>query len=278
MNRKSVFKIASAALFAFLSVAPAGATSYYSVSWGNPQFPEGFVDLRGRLAPNLEVNARAGIFGLRATGGSSPFNFLAVCVDAREYLFAQGSPQLYAMEQLQNYTQIPNSPSFPNSAVTLSAQRRTLLEQLYFVAGNAAIQGNNISSAAFQLAVWEIATETLDSNPYNGDLTLSSGAVRVTGSGDDIQARNQANAYLAMLNQSTDIQRLYIWSPVRAIRNSGGTIIGYERVVGQELLTPAPEPGLYAVMAAGLVAAYWRAKKKPATPADEQAGSETQTA
>lgn len=250
---------------AVLTVAPSLAASYYSVSWGPNHYPEGSVDVRGYVAPGRQVDARVGMFGLRASSpGNTPFDILALCVDARENLFAGGAPQLYAVEYLTNYTTVPNAAAAPNAAPVLSAQRRLLLEQLFFAASNSAISGGNIASAGFQEAVWEIATETLDANPYDGDLTLSSGNVRITGPGDDTQVRDQANSYLGMLSSSTGVQRLRIWSPVREIRNSLGAVTGYERVAGQELLTPAPEPGFYAVLALGLFVAYWRTRTREA--------------
>ena len=251
-------------LFAFSLAEPAKAISYYNVSWDSPRFPEGSVNVQGYVSPGRQITADVGIFGLRfrnATEG--PWDFMAVCADPRENLFPNGSPQLYAVEDLSSYTTIPNAPGASNSAISLSSQRKTLLSQLFFVAGRAAINGNSIASAAFQEAVWEIIGENLDSNPYNGDLNLGSGAVRITGSGDDIQVRNQANAYLAMLNPSVQTSMaLKLWSPVREIRNSSGVVIGYERIAGQELLTPVPEPALYAVLVVGLAAAVWRTKRR----------------
>lgn len=266
---KSVVNRVCGALFvAGLSMHVATATNYYSVGWGASRFPEGHVDVLGYITPGREVHARVGMFGLRASGadGNGPWDFMAVCVDPREWLFAAGSPQLYAVEDLSVYTLIPNAIGAATAAIALSPQRKSLLEQLYFVAGAAAISGNNVSSAAFQEAVWEIVGETLDSDPYNGDLSLSSGAVRITGSGDDVSVRNQANAYLGMLNASSAATRLRIWSPVREVRNYLGQVTGYERIVGQELLTPVPEPALYAVLALGLLGIFGLTRRSAAVP------------
>jgi hypothetical protein len=255
-----------------LSLAqPAKATSYYSVSWDSPHFPEGSVNVQGYVSPGRQINAEVGIFGLRFRNSTEgPWDFMAVCADPRENLFPYGSPQLYAVEDLSSYTTIPNAPGASNSAISLSTQRKTLLSQLFFVAGRTAINGNSIASAAFQEAVWEIIGENLDSNPYNGDLNLGSGAVRITGSGDDIQVRNQANAYLAMLNSNVQTSmNLKLWSPVREVRNASGAIVGYERIAGQELLTPVPEPALYGVLALGLAGAMWLTRRRRRIPAAE---------
>jgi hypothetical protein len=225
----------SAVFIALTSVAPLAADAVY-VQRDSPLFPYGSVAVTGDLSSSRSGTFSSGIFGLKSSANSGgPYApFWAVCVDANQNLFS--GTQLYFREDLDAYTSI--LPNTDPPAPPLTPARMALLEQAYFV-GWADAQTSATKSSAFQWMIWNIARDT--------DMTVTSGDVKITGSGDDDLVEAQANTYLASITAATPRMDLVIWSPVQL--ESNGT---YTRVAGQELLTPVPEPGYFAIAGAGL--------------------------
>lgn len=236
----------SAVFITFAATTPLAADAVY-VQRSSNLFPYGSVVVAGDVSSSRSGTFSAGIFGLQSSQNSAgPYSpFWAVCVDSNQNLFSSGTTQLYFREDLDSYTSI--LPNVDPPAPPLSAAQMALLEQAYWV-GWADAKTSSVKSAAFQWMIWNIARDT--------DMTVSSGAVKITGTGDDDDVEAQANAYMAMINPvSTPRLDLIIWSPVRL--ESNGT---YTRVNGQELLTPVPEPGYFLLAGAGLACLIARRK------------------
>ncbi len=232
-------------------------------------FSNGSVPVSGRSV-GTAFSAHSGVFSLEYFNGAKWVDFKAVCIDANEFLF--GGTMLYYVQTLPaNTTVQPVAPHAPPVFGPGNAARVENLRKLYTVGWTDAIAdtGPGITtqeqtkSAAFQWAAWNVVRDT--------DLTVTNSGndatnpVRITGSTTaQLNVRNQANAYLSAmnsLNPATVLSNLLIWTPVKAIKDPTGAVIGYERVAGQELVNPVPEPGFLALLGAGIAAVIFTKRR-----------------
>jgi len=227
-----------------------------TVQWDSNMFPAGYQNMSGSVIPGPASGPYSvGIFGLEFnTSNDVPDagyqDFRAICIDASEHLFAGGAPQLYYVQTLSSYPAAIVSGT--GYGPTLDAAQRDELAKLFTVgwADAQPTPKNDVKSAAFQWAAWEIGRET------SPTLDVSSGAVQYS---NNDAVRDQANAYLSALQQSNvTASSVLIWSPVKWENNQ------YVRVAGQELLTlsPVPEPAHFGVLlAVGVAYLIWHKRR-----------------
>jgi hypothetical protein len=166
----------------------ASASTLDSVSLTLSGWSDGYAAVNLNIGPSYTVGA--GRFAGTANGDAS---FLTYCTDIYQS-FHWNTPYVY--------TRVANG-----SAHGLTVQQGDLLGKLYTLAGLGV--HDSTSSAAFQLAVWEVVNESAG-HPF--DVNPGQGAFYVTSGGD--AARSQANALLAGISlgtaaQAWDAQRLY---------------------------------------------------------------------
>jgi hypothetical protein len=217
---------------------------------------------------NLQKSSavQAGIFSLRWEPGpgidtSTYNNFRAVCFDPFEIFWSsavnangEGDSEItHYVGTLGNYPNPPDSVPSQTNYPTLSNQKKDDLRRLYNLAFDQV--DTKIKAAAFQVAVWEIVGETTSS--YN--VLTNNGTFYTnwtTSGGDGTQAAAQANTWLSSLASATPVE-LLAWSPVYKYAPND-----WRRAVGQELLTPTPEPHFYGVLAAGMVGLFVAARRR----------------
>ena len=166
----------------------------------------------------------AGGFSTKLNGGAT---FVSFCIDLYQTL-SFGAP-------IAGYTQVDGS-LYPFTNLNADADLSRL-----FTAYGAVATASSTNSAAFQTAVWEIAYETA-LVPYN----LATGNAQFTG---DAAALAQASAWLGALGTLDKVTITALANPTR-----------------QDVLfsTPVPEPGTYALLAAGLAALGFTSRKRRA--------------
>ena len=181
----------------------------------------------------VDTSAQTGYIGAgeltgRLTSNGQTSSFLTYCTDIYQG-FSMGVSSAYELVAT-------------GSSHGLTLRQEDLLGKLYTLAGPAVDTTNE--SAAFQLAVWEIVTESSNSlNILSGNFYLERG-------GSTAQ-RNLANSWLTAIDSSSAIkgysaQRLY----------SGSTqdfVVFKMRLPGEEQRTGVPEPTSFAL--AGLALA-----------------------
>ena len=175
-------------------------------------------------APNVaKVNTvGAGGFVTILNGGPS---FTSYCIDLYQTLN-------FADPAYTGYNIVPGSlHAFANSNANVDLGR-------LFGAGHTI--SDSVTSAAFQVAIWEIAYET--SGTY--DLTKGS-ATFAGGAGGPTSALTLANTWLGSLG------------------SHGVSITALESAEHQDVVyaTPVPEPETYALMLAGLGVVCWLGRK-----------------
>jgi len=188
-------------------------------------FEYGSVDVNVATNPPVPAaavtHANAGAFNANINGGPT---FEAFCLDVWQFLsFNQG----YSLGIGSDYTYRPSLVGYTTNAGTLTQGAIDNLSRLYTEA-HSSIIGNATNSAAFQLAVWEIAYET--PNNYN----LASGNFYSTGPG---AVTSIATGWLTSLGN---------YAPIYSV--SGYVSETYQDVV----VFSVPEPETYAMMLAGL--------------------------
>lgn len=218
----------------------------------NPLFPlNNYTNVQGTPAPGVSGTFSSGIFGLKydVLGAPEVYTpFSAICVDASEYLFST-NPTLHYVQSFDDYPANVSDPA-PDNTPDFTPLQRELLEKLFTIGWqNAQLNGTN--AAAFQWAAWEIARDT-----QSAPLSLSNGNVTIT---NDNAVRQKANVYLSAIQTDTIRTPLVMWSPV--IQLAGG---GFQRIAGQELLTPVPEPGYLALLAGGFGALIYIRRRQMA--------------
>lgn len=151
------------------------------------------------------------------TTSSNGTSFLAYCIDP--FQWASSTPTAYTQSSLSSL------------GSSQAADVTRLYSQSY-----ASTSGNNANSAAFQLALWELA---------NDDGVLTSGAVRTTSSTNDsiVAAANNmiSNAKTGAAGSSNYSFNLYTNSNQQDFL-----------VASVSSVSPVPEPNTYALMIAGL--------------------------
>ena len=157
-------------------------------------------------------------------------SFTSFCIDLYESL---GLSSTYS-----DYTAVPGTAhawTNPNAEADLSR---------LFTAFGAVSTASSTNSAAFQTAVWEIAYET------SGAYDLAAGNAMFTGDAGSIA---QASMWLNNLG-AVDAVNLMV---LESLATRDGP--GHQDVV---FSTPVPEPGTYALMAAGLAAMVFVARRR----------------
>jgi hypothetical protein len=177
-------------------------------------------------APATSGSTGAGGFSTQLNSGPT---FASFCIDLYQHL---GFNTPYA-----DYTAVAaNSFGFlnPNAAADLGR---------LFTAYGAVSTASSTKSAAFQTAIWEIVDETA-AGPYS----LTSGNAKFTG---DAAALAQATQWLGALGTMNTVHLTVLHSDI------------HQDVIFAT--TAVPEPGTYALMAAGLAAMGFVARRrKPA--------------
>ncbi len=152
--------------------------------------------------------------GSTASNGTS---FLAYCIDPTQW--ASSTPTLYTVSDLSAL------------GSSQAAEVTKLYSQSY-----ASTSGNNLNSAAFQIALWELAKD---------DGVLTTGAVQTTSS----TGASVINAASSMISNA----KTGIAGPANYSFNLYSNSAQQDFLVASESsVSPVPEPNTYALMIAGL--------------------------
>jgi hypothetical protein len=173
-------------------------------------------------APSISRTVSAGGFKMTDTSGPAPAagtSFMAWCVDIYGTLTSSTAYTLKTGEQFYG----------------VGSSNVTSLERLASYAFDHWTGADNVASAAFQLAVWEVVTESAKT------YSLSSDNFTVTGG--DMGTRNLADSWLAQVNAGTYAidQTLGVWQ-----KGAGST------TQNLAVFAPIPEPQTYTMLIAGL--------------------------
>ena len=193
-------------------------------------FADGYKSVNYKLsAPNVakQGSANAGGFDTSVNGGPS---FVSYCVDLYQTIGFNAS--------YSGYTEVLGSAfSFANTNANNDLAK-------LFSAGH--VVNSAKTSAAFQIAVWEIAYET--SGLYN----LGNGAAKFWGGGASSSgALTLASGWLANLASITDV-------------DVGIHVLESSRRQDMVYAAPVPEPSTYALMLAGLAGVGLVARRRRA--------------
>jgi hypothetical protein len=227
-----VLTVALAAAALTLSFTPAKAdTLKYGGAWFAP-YSGGFT-IRDSSPVRDPVTVYAGAFKMTdMTGPTLPAGstFMAWCVDIYDFIASSAS---YSRE---------SGADFYSSTTYKAAD----LERLASYVFDNGLLTNNMQSAAFQIAAWEVVNELAGTGSYNatsGDFRVTSGNASVLG---------LANGWLGIVNDGTYgiTQSLSVWQDAH-----GGT---------QDLavFAPIPEPETYAMLLAGLALMGFVARRR----------------
>ena len=181
----------------------------------------------------------AGEFTGQTTSNGQTSSFLTYCIDIYQG-FSMGVSSSYELVAT-------------NTAYGLSSRQEDLLGKLYTLAGRDVDTTNE--SAAFQLAVWEIVTETSPSlNVLAGSFYLERGATTTqrTLANDWLVAASSQGAakdFSATRLYNATVQDFVVFAPVpRPLTPNGGNLI--------------PEPGSYALVGLALAGLALTARRK----------------
>ena len=203
------------------------------------------VQLNGYTYGNAEVNisitnplfseaAGIGGFSTKVNGGPS---FTSYCVEVTQGTAAVGFDTTPGAID-STYSRLSAASYFGGGTVA------TNLGKLFTIAGAAVSSAD--SSAAFQMAVWEILYET--TSAYN----VAAGNVKFTASQTyDVNPFSLANGWLNSINASTAVASLSV------LRSTERQDLIYAGATA-----PIPEPTTYALMLAGLGALGFVARRR----------------
>lgn len=221
------FLAATGAALLFAAAAPANAdTLSYNGAWFSSYTSGGFTiqDASPLLSP---IAVYAGAFKMTDTSGPTLVagsSFMAWCVDIYHDLASSSA-----------YTLQAGSSYFSGAPGTVSD-----LDRLASYVFDQNLLTNNVQSAAFQLAVWEIVNDKAGTGFYD----VTSGDFKVTSG--NTTAITTANSWLAVVNagQYAVDRALGVWQV---------DIAGSSQNLGVfSAVTPVPEPKTYAMLLAGL--------------------------
>jgi hypothetical protein len=211
------------AIAAFALASPAAADMLkYDGAWFAPY--SGSFTITDSSPYRAPVAVRAGAFEMIDTSGPTlapGTSFMAWCVDIYHFI----SPST-------SYTRMDGA-SFYGSA----PYKATDLERLASYVFDNSLLRDSYSSAAFQLAAWEIVNEQAGTGFYD----VNGNDFKVTYG--DTGVRDTANDWLDVVNAGTYAidQRLSVWRQ---------DIPGSTQDLA--VFAPIPEPGTYAMLLAGL--------------------------
>ena len=159
-------------------------------------------------------------------GGASPTSFLAFCVDPAH--FSSGSYTAYLR------------PATASNLTATFASRATAIQNLFdkYYGGTL---GSNDASAAFQLALWEVA---------NDDQVLTSGSVRINASTNSTLAANAAAMLADLAYSGPHRYDLTVFKVNRAVAGTAGQ--DYVVARPASVVSAIPEPQAYLLILAGL--------------------------
>jgi len=190
-----------------------------TIHWDNP------------YGNDVNVNAGIGRFVLTGTDAATnkAVSYQSYCVDIFQYVT---KPMSFSVSSLTDYLS-----SYGSNAATKANQLNALIAN-----GNAGV-GNATSSAAMQLAVWEILYEYTSTTSYSLD-QLSNTAFWSTGSGVDFStAKSLANSYVGKVTSN-------VWKTDASYTLS---VLKSDTAQDQLVFTRSavPEPATWAMMLAG---------------------------
>jgi hypothetical protein len=230
-KRRLLGALLAAATFA--SFAPAAAdTLKYDGAWFAPY--SGSFTITDSSPYRAPVTVKAGAFEMIDTSGptlASGTSFMAWCVDIYHFI----SPST-------SYTRMDGA-SFYGSA----PYKATDLQRLASYVFDNALLTNNLQSAAFQLAAWEIVNDVAGHGSYD----LDQGDFRVTYG--DTYVRGIANDWLDVVNSGNYqlSQTLSVWRQ---------DVPGSTQDLA--VFAPIPEPETYAMLLAGLALMGFVARRR----------------
>lgn len=227
---------AAAGLVVVAQAASADTLKYNGPAYG--PWDGGFTISDGSPTALTDSGVASGGFKMTDTSGptlAAGTSFTAWCVDIYDWLDISSTGTTY---NLQNGNIFYSSALYKNTDLERLASYVFDNSTASFT--NSALWGAaNVQSAAFQLAVWEIAADSGGHGSYN----VLSGDFKVTAG--DINARNLANTWLGVVNTGTYAidQTLNVWAQTPGHPTQDLAVFAP---------TPVPEPGIYAMMMTGL--------------------------
>ncbi|MDV7144975.1 VPLPA-CTERM sorting domain-containing protein [Tropicimonas sp. TH_r6] len=168
------------------------------------------VRIIGNNVKGGALNVAAGGFAVKTTDGGSTNSFIAWCLDTFQYL------------DLGVKYEVTDTPFAGAHDPKINAAQQTLITKLFDTAFDTLVSKlrDNVASAAFQLALWEIVNETGDT------LDVMSGAFHATVVGGNVLT--DANSLLDGLAASADRKYNLVFLEAKG--------------KGQDLLTVVPIP------------------------------------
>ncbi|MCW5966249.1 MAG: hypothetical protein KIT83_19580, partial [Bryobacterales bacterium] len=234
----------------------------------------GFVDIKYSVtsAPSVSGTARAGAFlmkqlpdqpgdagfGFDPLPGPNDPNFYAFCIELHDFI-ADGV--LYDVVDLEDGRTNPNTtPALGSIGQDRAKLVQAVLGSAGFVNFNAPLQAIGayslaVTSAAIQVAIWEVIYETLDATDAFATIFNVSTGVAQFGTGQNSGAQAQvkalANSILSGLSATT------LAPDILALNSKGNRTTGNSQDLIIQIPTPGneeaiPEPGTLGLMGLGL--------------------------
>jgi hypothetical protein len=226
MTHFHIKSIAAAVLALGAATAQADTVSLPGYAFGAPLAVT--VNVTGLTVGS--INEGAGAFTTSVNGGAS---FLSYCIDLTQPVAVGGASD-------SSYTRVAGgSYSFANPGTAAS------LSKLFTFAGS--LVNSNSSSAAFQLAVWEIIYES----PSNAYSMTSGRASFGTQDAREAATITLADSWLNALSSTPAT------APISILASPGSQDLVYGGATA-----PIPEPSTYALMIAGLAGLGFVARRR----------------
>jgi hypothetical protein len=230
----------------------AGPALADTLTWGNPQWTEAgttqtvTIQYSGPTVPSGDENPN----GLNAYAGemnlldsTTGITYSVFCTDIFN-TWAPGTGS-YSLQQIQNASSFKTG----NSNLTISATQFTQLQELLNGVSSTGYITNSITSAAVQVAVWEIEND-INQAPSSYNFT-SGGQFSITGNATVAQDAQTLVNYV-------DGQSVTQWTNTSGYLEEWTVTSGNQDftflAVGQTGHSSVPEPGSLAMLATGLAA------------------------